>query len=93
MVEPPAVAVRLEDGAESGLASIVQQYLEQDLAEFADKRRLAQRLRGRLAMTADDYGTSVTVEFRGDEIAIWAQGSAPPVARLYGAKCRISPVK
>ena len=72
------VAVRLEDGAESGLASIVQQYLEQDLAEFADKRRLAQRLRGRLAMTADDYGTAVTVEFRGDEIAIW-DGERPPL--------------
>jgi hypothetical protein len=74
----PAVVVRLEDGAESGLASIVQQYLEQDLAEFADKRRLAQRLRGRLAMTADDYGTAVTVEFRGDEIAIW-DGERPPL--------------
>jgi putative sterol carrier protein len=78
VADPPAVAVHLEDGAESGLASIVQQYLEQDLAEFADKRRLAQRLRGRLAMTADDYGTSVTVEFRGDEIAIW-DGERPPL--------------
>jgi len=78
VADPQAVAVRLEDGAESGLASIVQQYLEQDLAEFADKRRLAQRLRGRLAMTADDYGTSVTVEFRGDEIAIW-DGERPPL--------------
>jgi putative sterol carrier protein len=77
-VEPPDVAVRLKDGAESGLASIVQQYLEHDLAEFADKRRLAQRLRGRLAMTADDYGTAVTVEFRGDEIAIW-DGERPPL--------------
>ena len=78
VADPQAIAVRLEDGAESGLASIVQQYLEQDLAEFADKRRLAQRLRGRLAMTADDYGTSVTVEFRGDEIAIW-DGERPPL--------------
>jgi hypothetical protein len=84
VAEPPAVAVRLEDGAESGLASIVQQYLEQDLAEFAGKRRLAQRLHGRLAMTADDYGTSVTVEFRGDEIAIW-DGERPPLdARIVG---------
>ena len=43
VADPPDVAVRLKDGAESGLASIVQQYLEQDLAEFADKRRLARR--------------------------------------------------
>jgi hypothetical protein len=78
MAEPPAVLVRLAGGADSGLASIVQQYLEQDLTEFADKRRLALRLRGRLAMTAKDYGTSVTVEFRGNEIAIW-DGERPPL--------------
>ncbi len=35
--EPQAVPVRLADGADSGLASIVQQYLEQDLAEFAQE--------------------------------------------------------
>ena len=78
MAEPPAVPVRLAGGADSGLASIVQQYLEQDLAEFADKRRLARRLRGRLAMTAADYETTVTVEFRGGEIAIW-DGERPPL--------------
>ncbi len=78
MAEPPSVPVRLAGGADSGLASIVQQYLEQDLAEFADKRRLARRLRGRLAMTAADYETTVTVEFRGGEIAIW-DGERPPL--------------
>jgi hypothetical protein len=78
MAEPPAVPVRLAGGADSGLASIVQQYLEQDLAEFADKRRLAGRLRGRLAMTAADYETTVTVEFRGGEIVIW-DGEHPPL--------------
>jgi len=78
MMEPAAVPVRLAGGADSGLASIVQQYLEQDMAEFADKRRLARRLRGRLAMTAADYETTVTVEFRGGEIAIW-DGERPPL--------------
>src|SRR3972149_418176 len=78
VADPPAVAVRLEDGAESGLASIVQQYLEQDLAEFADKRRLAQRLRGRLAMTADGYGPAVTVGVPGEESAIWGGERPPP---------------
>lgn len=76
--DPPAVPVRLADGAESGLASIVQQYLEQDMAESAQKRRLARRLRGRLAMTAADYGTAVTVEFSGDEIVI-RDGEVPPL--------------
>ena len=78
MTEPPAVPVRLANGADSGLASIVHQYLEQDLAESADKRRLAQRLHGRLVMTAQDYDTSVTLEFRGDEITIW-DGERPPL--------------
>jgi putative sterol carrier protein len=78
MAEPPPLPVRLADGADSGLASIVQQYLEQDLEEFADKRRLASRLRGRLAMTAADYETTVTVEFSGGEIAVW-DGERPPL--------------
>ncbi len=78
MAESPSVPVRLADGADSGLASIVQQYMEQDLEEFSDKRRLARRLRGRLAMTAADYDTTVTVEFRGGEIAIW-DGERPPL--------------
>jgi hypothetical protein len=78
MADPQTVPVRLAGGADSGLASIVQQYLEQDLEEFADKRRLARRLRGRLAMTAADYETTVTVEFRGGEIAIW-DGERPPL--------------
>ncbi len=74
----PAVRVRLAGGAHSGLASIVQQYLEQDLAEFEHKRRTAARLRGRLAMTASDHDTSVTLEFAGGEIAIW-DGARPPL--------------
>ena len=74
----PAVRVRLAGGAESGLADIVQQYLEQDLAEFEDKRRRAARLRGRMAMTASDHETTVTLEFGGDQIAIW-DGARPPL--------------
>jgi hypothetical protein len=73
-----AVRVRLVEGAQSGLASIVQQYLEQDLAEFEHKRRRASRLRGRVAMTASDHDTTVTLDFRGDEILIW-DGEQPPL--------------
>ncbi len=78
MVEAPVIRVRLAEGAESGLASIVQQYLEQDLEECVAKRRQASRLRGRLAMTAADHETTVTLEFRGMEIAIW-DGERPPL--------------
>jgi len=73
-----AVRVCLADGAESGLANIVCQFLEQDLGEFENKRRRAARLRGRVALTASDHETAVTLEFKGDEIIIW-DGERPPL--------------
>lgn len=75
---PANVEVRLADDATSGLASIVQQFLEQQLAESEKRRTRAARLRGRLGLTATDYQTSVTVEFRGNEISI-SDGSAGPL--------------
>ena len=80
LVEMTAIAdiqVRLDDDATSGLASIVQQFLEQQLADSTKRRVRASRLRGRLGLTATDYDASVTVDFRGDEIAI-SDGSAGP---------------
>ena len=76
MIAP--VPVRLDEGAVSGLACIVQQYLEQDFAEFEKKRRRAARLRGRIAMTAADHDVTVTLDFRGSEIVI-SDGENPPV--------------
>jgi putative sterol carrier protein len=81
MVEVTAtenIPVRLDEGASSGLASIVQQFLEQQLADSTQRRVRAARLRGRLGLTATDYAASVTVDFRGDEISI-SDGSAGPL--------------
>jgi predicted lipid carrier protein YhbT len=78
------VPVRLADGAESGLARIVQQYLEQDLAEFESKRRRARRLRGRVAMTASDHETTVTLDLRGTEIVIFDGEPGPVDASITG---------
>jgi predicted lipid carrier protein YhbT len=64
------IEVRLDEGANSGFASIVQQYLEQQLAESAARRRRAARLNGRLGLTATDYGASVTVEFSRRRISV-----------------------
>ena len=72
------IPVRLADGSTSGLASIVQQFLEQQLADSASRRRRAGRLHGRLGLTATDYHASVTVDFRGDQIAV-CDGSAEPL--------------
>jgi predicted lipid carrier protein YhbT len=78
------VAVRLDEGASSGLACIVQQYLEQDFAEFEKKRRRAARLRGRIAMTAADHDVTVTLDFKGSEIVISDGESAPVDASITG---------
>jgi hypothetical protein len=73
-----SVRVCLAEGAQSGLANIVHQFLEQDLAEFEHKRRRAARLRGRVALCASDHETAVTLEFKGDEILVW-DGERPPL--------------
>ena len=48
----PAIEVRLAGGASSGLASIVEQYLSQQLAESDARRLRAARIRGRLKVTS-----------------------------------------
>ncbi|MCC6640576.1 MAG: hypothetical protein IT386_05350 [Deltaproteobacteria bacterium] len=78
------VRVRLGDDTTSGLAHIVQQYLEQDLAEFARKRRLAARLRGRIAMTASDHDVTVTLAFGGGEIVVFDGERLPVDASIAG---------
>jgi len=79
------VPVRLDEQAASGLAHIVQQYLVQDLAEFEKKRRQAVRMRGRIAMSASDQDTSVTLDFRGDEIVIFDGECAPLDSSINGS--------
>lgn len=79
-----AIDVRLAPGASSGLASIVQQYLAQQLADSSDRRARASRIRGRLALTATDYNICVTVEFGGDGIAIWDGLFKPLDASIAG---------
>lgn len=78
------VRVRLAEGAESGLANIVQQYLEQSLDESEKKRRRARGLRGCVAMTAADHGITVTLDFRGEEIVIWDGEHGPLRASIAG---------
>ena len=78
------VRVRLADGAESGLANIVQQFLEQSLDESESRRRRARRLRGRVAMTAADHEMTVTLDFRGEEIVVWDGEQGPLQASIAG---------
>jgi predicted lipid carrier protein YhbT len=77
-VTTPEVRVRLAEGAGSGLAALVAQYLSQVLAEGAAEQRRARRLRGRMGVTARDHGASVTLDLRGDEILV-EDGAVPPL--------------
>jgi len=78
------IRVRLADGAESGLANIVQQYLEQNLDDSETRRQRALGLRGRVAMTATDHEITVTLDFRGEEIVIWDGACEPLQASIAG---------
>jgi hypothetical protein len=78
------VRVRLAEGAESGLANIVQQFLEQSLEESEPRQRRARRLRGRVAMTASDHQMTVTLDFRGEEILVWDGEQEPLQASIAG---------
>jgi predicted lipid carrier protein YhbT len=78
------VEVTLAEGARSGLASIVQQYLDQQLSESAARRARAAKLRGRLGLSATDYGVSVTVDFGPHGIAIMDGMQAPLDASIAG---------
>jgi hypothetical protein len=74
----------LAEGAESGLANIVQQFLEQNLDESEPRRRRARGLRGRVAMTAADHEMTVTLDFRGGEIVVWDGEQGPLQASIAG---------
>jgi hypothetical protein len=78
------VRVRLAEGAESGLANIVQQFLEQSLEDSEPRRRRARRLRGRVAMTAADHQVTVTLDFRGEEVLVWDGEQEPLQASIAG---------
>jgi len=83
-VSSPEVRVRLAEGASSGLAALLAQYLSQVLADGDAERRRARRLRGRVGITARDHGASVTLDLVGDEIVV-RDGIAPPLDAAIAA--------
>ena len=81
---PREVEVRLAAGTSSGLASIVQQFIAQQLGESPKRRRRAARIRGRLGLIATDYDAAVTVEFGDVEIAVRDGTHEPLDASIAG---------
>jgi len=57
---------------------IVEQYLRQNLEESVVRRARARKLRGRVAMVAQDYDQAVTLAFEGEDVRI-LDGEAEPL--------------
>jgi len=79
-----AAEVRLAANAASGFASIVQQYLQQQLADYRRKGRRAARIRGRMALKATDYAAVVTVDFADGLITVSDGEQSPLDASIAG---------
>jgi putative sterol carrier protein len=79
-----AVPVERAETAESGFASIVEQFLVQSLEDSEQKRREARGLRGRMAMTASDRGYTVTLVFAAEGISILDGPQGPLDATIAG---------
>lgn len=63
--------VSLAPGAEdNGLASMIAGLIEQNLADAPRKRADFQRMRGRVAIVAEDAGVAVTLVFDGGRLQV-----------------------
>ncbi len=70
-------------GEASGLANMVGQYLEQLLADSAEKRAQAAALRGRLGLCAREGDVAITIAFSEHGVAI-EEGLQQPDAVVSG---------
>ncbi len=67
---PPRISVAAADGQHlNGLGMMIQQYLEQNFADFEHKVEAGRRIRGRVCVEVEK-GIATTVSFEGEEIRI-----------------------
>ena len=63
--------VELSPGAdENGLATMLATLMAQNLADHPERGRIFARLRGRVAIIAEDAGVSLTMEFRRGRVVV-----------------------
>jgi hypothetical protein len=68
--EPPRISVCAVEGQNlNGLGMMIQQYLEQNFADFDHKVKAGLRIRGRVCVEVEK-GIATTVSFQGEEILI-----------------------
>lgn len=67
---PPRISVRpLQGESLNGLGMMIQQYLEQNFADFEDKVEDGLRIRGRVCVEVE-RGIATTLSFQGNQIQI-----------------------
>ena len=80
----PRITVCAQEGQSlNGLGMMIQQYLEQNLADFDHKVEAGLRIRGRVCVEVEK-GIATTVSFRGEEIRI---EKSSPGLRPGGITC------
>lgn len=68
--QPPRISVSAVEGQNlNGLGMMIQQYLEQNFADFDHKVEAGLRIRGRVCVEVEK-GIATTVSFQGEEILI-----------------------
>ena len=66
---PPIPVCAVEGQSLNGLGMMIQQYLEQNFAEFEHKVEAGRRIRGRVCVEVEK-GVATTVSFHGEEVLI-----------------------
>lgn len=83
MINPPAVVIG--DGGEApGMAAMVAELLEANLADSPGRARVAARARGSVALEAADRGLGVTITFLGADVVV-SGGALPGAPTLSGS--------
>jgi hypothetical protein len=68
-----AAAVTLDPGAESdAFAIVISELIRQNLADHPQKRGELAKMRGRVALVAEDAGTTITLRFRDGQLTVYS---------------------
>jgi hypothetical protein len=92
MSPSPQISVASREGESlNGLGMMLQQYLEQNLAEFEQKAEAAHRIRGSVSVEVEK-GIAVTLSFLGNRILIENGVAQRPDLHLNGSYLLLSKI-
>ncbi len=81
----PHVAVEFDaSAAENGFAQMLGTLLTQNFEQKPQKRSIAAKMRGRVAIVADDAGVAVTLVFEGNRVVVFGGIAGYPDVTVRG---------